>query len=289
MYVTVNGARLFFDTAGSGLGIAPDGPHQKPVLLVLHGGPGFDHWGMRFYFDRFADIAQVVYLDHRGNGRSRGGNGADPTHWTLDQWGDDIAGFCAALGIEAPIVFGQSFGGMVAQSYAARHPGHARALVFSSTAARMRLDEVLDGFEALGGPEARHAAAAFWTHGRDEDIALYFRVCNPLYNTRPRDEAAGRGVRFQWDVYRHFSLPAGEIWRMDLTAGLAAVQVPALVLTGDRDPVTPAACARDIAAALKPDLVRYVEMADCGHGTFRDAPEATETLLRAFIAEAVRP
>ena len=289
MYVTVNGVRLFFDTAGPGLAITPDGPHEKPVLLVLHGGPGFDHWGMRFYFDRFADIAQVVYLDHRGNGRSRGGDGADPSRWTLEQWGDDIFGFCEALGIEAPIVFGQSFGGMVAQAYAARHPGHARALVFSSTAARMRLDDVLDGFEALGGAEARHAAAAFWTHGRDEDIALYFRVCNPLYNTRPREEAAGRGVVFHWDVFRHFSLPAGEIWRMDLRPGLAAVQVPALVLTGDRDPVTPAAASRDIAAALRPEIARLDEMAHCGHGTFRDAPEETEALLRAFIAEAVRP
>ena len=43
MYVTVNGARLFFDVEG--LGLVPDGPRmrEKPTLVLLHGGPGFDH------------------------------------------------------------------------------------------------------------------------------------------------------------------------------------------------------------------------------------------------------
>ena len=50
-----------------------------------------------------ADIAQVIYLDQRGQGRS---GGRDPATWTLAQWGDDVKGFCDALGIEKPIVYG---------------------------------------------------------------------------------------------------------------------------------------------------------------------------------------
>ena len=284
MFVEVNGARIFFDTAGSALDITPDGPAAKPALLVLHGGPGFDHWALRFYFDRFADIAQVIYLDHRGNGRSRGGAGSDPTTWTLVQWGDDIAAFCDALGIDRPIVLGQSFGGMVAQSYAVRHPGHARGLVFSSTAASMKLDDVLDGFEALGGPEARHAATAFWTRATDADIADYVRICNPLYNASPRDPMSVKGIQYQWDVFRHFSLPAGEIWRMDQRPGLAAIQVPTLVLTGEHDPVTPPARSQEIFAALNPAIATYCEVPGTGHGTFRDAPEKSEKILRDFFA-----
>jgi proline iminopeptidase len=38
---------------------------------------------------------QIVYFDHRGNGRS---SGVDPEHWTLAQWGDDVKGLCDALG-----------------------------------------------------------------------------------------------------------------------------------------------------------------------------------------------
>lgn len=290
MFVTVNGARLFFDSVGGHLAVTPDGPKAKPALIVLHGGPGFDHWGMRSYFDRLADVAQVIYLDHRGNGRSTGGNGLDRSLWTLDQWGDDIAAFADALGLEKPIVFGQSFGGMVAQAYAARHPGHAGGLVFSSTAAAEKLEEVIDGFGALGGPEARALAERFWTKGADEDIADYFRVCMPLYNTSSRDPSAAKGVVYNWDVYRHFSLaPGGEIWRMDLRPGLKAITCPALVLTGERDPVTPPARAKEIFEALPPAHRRYVEIPGTGHGTFRDAPEETERLLRAFIAETGVP
>jgi pimeloyl-ACP methyl ester carboxylesterase len=43
MWVRVNGVRLFFDVEGAGL--VPDGPRmrEKPTLVLLHGGPGFDH------------------------------------------------------------------------------------------------------------------------------------------------------------------------------------------------------------------------------------------------------
>ncbi len=289
MFVTVNGARIFFDTAGAALAITEDGPRQKPTLLCLHGGPGFDHWAMRHYFDRFADVAQVIYLDHRGNGRSRGGNGTDKSLWTLAQWGDDIRGFCDALGIEKPIVFGQSFGGFVAQSYAARHPDHAAGIIFSSTAATMSLDVILDNFGAMGGPAAREAASRFWTRASDGDIADYFKVCNPVYNTRPRDAISAKGAIYQWDVFRHFSLPDGEIYAMDLRPGLDRVSCPVLVLTGDTDPVTPASSSRAIYAALNPARARYIEFAGCGHGAYRDAPGPAEGVLRAFIAEAIRP
>jgi proline iminopeptidase len=46
-----------------------------------------------------ADIAQIIYLDHRGNGRSEDG----PREcWNLAQWGDDVRAFCGALGIVDP-------------------------------------------------------------------------------------------------------------------------------------------------------------------------------------------
>lgn len=283
MHIIVNGARIFFDVTGATLSPGPDGPVPRPALLVLHGGPGFDHWAMRDYFDRFADQLQVVYLDHRGNGRSRGGNGSDPTLWNLAQWGDDIAAFCDALGLVRPIVLGQSFGGMVVQSYAARHPGHASGLIFSSTAARMAIGEVIDGFVKIGGETVRAAATAFWSRGSDEDIATFMRVCTPLYNTSPRDPVAAKGTLYQWDVYRHFSLTGGEIWRMDLRPGLATVHGPIMVLTGDRDPVTPPEKSREIFESLRGDAGVYVEVPATGHGAFRDEPEKCEVILRDFF------
>jgi proline iminopeptidase len=101
----------------------------------------------------FADTHQVVYLDHRGQGRSDERQVA--TGWNLDTWADDVVRFCDAVGIESPVVFGQSFGGMVAMHYAARHPTHPSKLVLSSTEARRHRSAALDMFERLGGAEAR--------------------------------------------------------------------------------------------------------------------------------------
>jgi len=96
MHVLVNGTRLFFDVEGASL--VPDGPtmRHKPTLILLQGGPGFDHSGYKPAFSALADVAQVVFLDHRGDGRSDPGS---PETWNLAHWTDDVCGFCDALGI----------------------------------------------------------------------------------------------------------------------------------------------------------------------------------------------
>ena len=77
----------------SGVSPVRDAPKIRVPVLLLHGGPGFDHSLFKPVFSTLTDIAQVVYLDHRGNGRSEHG---DPAHWNLAQWGDDVRAFCEA-------------------------------------------------------------------------------------------------------------------------------------------------------------------------------------------------
>src|SRR5947208_17090656 len=99
MHVLVNGVRLFFDVEGAKL--VPDGlvMRERPTLLLLHGGPGFDHSLFKPAFSTLTDVAQVVYLDQRGQGRSqRKGSSAD--RWNLATWADDVPAFCKAAGIE---------------------------------------------------------------------------------------------------------------------------------------------------------------------------------------------
>lgn len=283
MFVTVNNQRLFFDVVGEKF--AMDGPRmrEKPTLIVMHGGPGFDHSGMRVDFDHFADIAQVLYFDHRGNGRSWP---SDPKTWTLAQWGDDVKGLCDVLGIEKPIVFGQSFGGMVAQSYATRHPDHPRAVIFSSTAARMDFPASLAIFEKKGGKEARAVAEGFWNEASDAQYDDYMQKVMPLYNTKPRaggEDARARAI-MRREVYRHFSLPGGEMRRMDYRKELARVTCPAMVLAGAEDPITPPHLATEIASSLPPGA-RLEIFDSCGHGAFRDDGSRVFPVIRAFIQE----
>jgi proline iminopeptidase len=65
--------KLFFDVEGAKLRPVGERRGEVPTLLLLHGGTGFDHSEFKISFSQLADIAQVVYFDHRGNGRSDSG------------------------------------------------------------------------------------------------------------------------------------------------------------------------------------------------------------------------
>jgi proline iminopeptidase len=281
MHVSVNGTRIFFDVSGAKL--VPDGPRmrERPTLLLLHGGPGGDHSTFRPLFDQLAEVAQVIYLDHRGNGRSDRG---EPADWNLPQWGDDIRGFCEALGIEKPIVLGYSFGGMVAQAYATRHPDHPGKMVFYSTSPRRDREETYAIFERLGGPEARAVAEARWKNPNPETSAAYLRVCSPLYNPRGRrdPEAMARTVRHE-QVAFHFAKSDDGPHPMDFRADLAKVRCPCLVIGGEDDPITPISRSELLAACLPQHLVRLVRVPNAGHGVHNDDPALAMRLLREFI------
>jgi len=280
MFITINGARLFFDVVSPALHPEGDAMAERPTLLILHGGPGYDHSTLRPYFDRYADAYQVIYLDHRGCGRS---GGAQET-WHLDQWADDIAAICAALGIERPVVFGQSFGGMVAMHYAARYPDGARRLILSSTAARFDLPATVEKARSLGGEEAAHVAQSFFSDPSLEGYAEYGRVCLPLYT---RSASAGgpsysdRAIQ-KPEVTVHFF--RNEMMEMDLRPGIAAITCPTLVLGGAEDPVTPVICSEEIAAAIG-ENARLEIFDGCGHGVHRDDPEGAERVMRGFLRD----
>jgi pimeloyl-ACP methyl ester carboxylesterase len=205
MHVSVNGVRLFFDVEGTRL--VPDGPmRERPTLLMLHGGPGADHSIYRPAYSALADIAQIIYLDHRGNGRSEDG---PREGWNLAQWGDDVRAFCDVLGIADPIVLGVSFGGMVALAYATRHPAHPSRLILISTEAAggSYRERRVALFERFGGAEVGDLARrrflepqAPWDQtSRD----AWRQIAMPVYTRRPRDPDVARRTVNRPEVALH--------------------------------------------------------------------------------------
>lgn len=268
------GLRLFVQVEG--LKHAPDG--ERPTLLLLHGGPGFDHSSFLPFFSRLRDVAQIVYVDHRGHGRS---DACPSEHWRLDVWADDVVRLCTALGIERPVVLGQSFGGFVAQRYLARHPGHARAVILSSTSHHSGIDRKVAAFSRRGGPEAGAAARAFWEQPDARTFAAYWARCKAHYNTTPQ---AGRDATLQrLEILYHFA--AGEKKQMDLRPGLGEVRCPVWVIAGEEDPVTPVDDAAEIAAALPAPWRHFVRVSGAGHGVWRDRPRKAERLLREILSQ----
>jgi proline iminopeptidase len=260
---------------------------EKPVLLMLHGGPGADHTIYRPAYSALADVAQIVYLDHRGNGRSEDG---PREHWNLAQWGDDVRGFCDALGIVDPIVLGASFGGMVALAYATRHPAHPGKLVLISTEAAggSYRERRVALFERLGGPEVGALARRRFLEPEapldQEAREAWRRLAIPVYTRIPRDPDMARRAISRPDVALHwFAKPGGESDTFDMFPELDRIRCPTLVIGGEDDPMHPIESQADLAAALPQQLVQFERFANCGHGVVPDAPERAMALLREFI------
>ena len=283
MFVEVDGARLFVDVENPKLAFEGGAVREKPTLLMLHGGPGWDHAGFRSTFSALRDVAQVVYYDHRGNGRS-GGN--DPADWTLARWGDDVKGLCDALGIERPIVCGLSFGGFVAQSYATRHPDHPGKLILLSTAAKIDFPAVFHAFRRVGGPEVAAIAESYWRNPTVDGRARYIERCRPFYTRRRDASPAPDQVIRRTEVALHFNGPHKEHGRMDFRDALARLRCPVLMMAGEEDPIVPVALGEATARCIPPHLLRFVRLAGCSHDIHRDDPERVCVAMRAFIAAA---
>jgi proline iminopeptidase len=156
MRISIGDVHLFFDVSGTGWVIDEDGVRRRPVLIGLHGGPGLDGTKHRYQLAPLADAAQVIVPDQRGHGRS---DLSTPEHWNLTTWASDVKGLSDALGVEHPVVFGSSFGGFVAQKYAASYPDHPSGLILASTRPRMLDEEALiERFREVGARRGAHAA-----------------------------------------------------------------------------------------------------------------------------------
>jgi len=102
-------------------------------MLLLHGGPGATHEYFEV-FDSFLPAAGVeyYYYDQLGGGFSDQPN--DPSLWELDRFVDEVEQVRTALGLDRSnfVLYGQSWGGLLAIEYALHHQEHLRGLVISN-------------------------------------------------------------------------------------------------------------------------------------------------------------
>ena len=274
------GVRLFVDVDGFGLVADDSGAamRDRPTIIAMHGGPGFDHVGPKLGLGPLRDVGQLVVYDHRGHGRS---DWRTPDEWTLDTWADDVVRLCEALGIERPIVLGHSFGGFVAQRYLVRHPGHASKVILYATMAHGRLDAIVGGFRAVGGNGAAEAARAFWSAPSAITGARFRELCRPLYTRSDQPIASDALTTRNEAVFAHFL--AQEMWTMDHRALLADVACPVLVLSGEHDPVCEPTSTEDLVEALPTTRTTWVPFQNSSHVIAVDEPEAFLATIRAFI------
>lgn len=264
-------------------------------IVVLHGGPDFDHHYLRPELDRLADSFRLVYYDQRGRGRSAAG--VEPDDVNIDSEIEDLDGVRRHLGLESMAVLGHSWGGLLAMEYATRHPDRVTHLILADTAPASAADwralrEELLRIRPAGDVERMQALAAGsrYQSGDLEAEAEYYRIHFSVTLRQPAllEELIGR-------LRAHFTkesvLLARAIeqrlydgtWRSDtydLMPRLQALDVPAVVLHGAHDFI-PVAVAERIADALPRGGLTV--LAECGHFACLEQPDAVHRHVAALL------
>ena len=283
MRIAVDGTELYVDVDGPQIEVRGQDVIERPTLLALHGGPGFDHVHLKPALGPLREHAQIVYVDLRGQGRS----GRPPIETcTLEQTADDVAALCGRLGIERPVVLGHSAGGFVALHLAVRHPEVAGGLVLCSTAPT--LEPISDGEPApslsdRAGPEATEAAARVF--GGDMSPATmeeFARLVAPFYAGPTHMEVPLRLFplsSFNAEVAQHFFQNLAS--QYDLRPRLGEIGVPTLVVCGAYDWVCPPAASRLLARSIPRAELLMLE--DAGHFSFAEEPESFLDAVAGFL------
>ncbi|WP_312866224.1 alpha/beta fold hydrolase [Streptomyces boluensis] len=245
-----------------------------PGLLLAHGAGG----GIEA---NFGPIVEGLAADHTVIGVDYPGTGATPRSeqpLTLDELADQLVGAADAEGVERFAVAGYSLGGAVAVRAAARHPRRVTALVLTATLAeadtRLRLDAEI--WREL------HAS------GRYDTLAKFLvsKALSPaaLSALTPEELAATvDGTRETVPVGSgdHAELVTRVDVRDDL-ATVAALGIPALVVSTTADQLVRPALHREVAALLPG--ARFAEL-DSGHLPFVERPEEWLDLISGFLKE----
>jgi proline iminopeptidase len=280
MRIAVNGVELFFDVYGSGLAARGNELVDKPVIVALHGGPGIDHSQFVPWLTPIADMAQLILVDHRGNGRSS----RPPVETrTLANMADDLEALRELLGLGRIVVFGMSFGGMLALTYAATYPDSVAGLIPCATAASNdALERALSGIHDMSSPEQRAALTRLrdGTVQSAEDLDRVFGALARFYEHDPQRTPPG-GFKPVADIDMLNWFFARERWTYDVRAQLARITAPTLVLTGRHDKIAPPFASEEILKGIA--QARQEMFEESGHRLMREENAKFLRTVRAFL------
>ncbi len=247
------------------------------TLLLVHGFP-LNHTMWHEQIAVLSERYRVIAPDLRGFGRSVYSSASNtPATLSMEQHADDLAALLDSLGIEGPVHFcGLSMGGYIAWQFWRRHGERVRSLLLCDTRPSADTEEAAQGRLAMANRVL--AAGNFFVsdamlpklvapdHLR-EDSDVVSRIREMISGTAPESIAAAQ---------------RGMAERIDFTATLTDIDVPALVLVGEHDAITTAAEMRTIAEALPNG--QFVEIPAAGHMAPMEEPAAVNAALQDFLA-----
>jgi 3-oxoadipate enol-lactonase len=260
-------------TAGDGVEIAYDawGRRDGPPVLLIQ-GLGMDSRGWALQRMAFGRRYRCFAPDNRGVGET----GAPPGPYSLDQMARDAVAVLDAEGVSRAHVVGASMGGVIAQIIGVMHPERTRSLVLTCTSCRHHqwrrelLQEWADAVVEGGSTGALGDEGLRWLIG--PRLRRRFGMwLNILARILLHADAAG----FAEQVRAILDAPD------ELRFELLRVRVPALVITGSQDALTPIGDAEELAEMIP--YAQLVELRGAAHGLMVEAPNVFNDAVLDFL------
>lgn len=262
---------------GGELHVMERGAADARPLVFVHGVTlSGEIW--RYQLRDLADQYRVLAVDQRGHGLSRAGSDG----YGLDRLGRDLVTVLTALDLTGAVLIGHSMGGFAVMQVLVGHPDVVKdrvaGVVLTNTAAEVARSRpawtaslakrAIAGATRLPRPARPNPYLVYlgsrYTFGRDPSPA-HVRFIGELGAALPSDVFASSVVGF---------------FDMDLRPALRAVRVPALVVAGSHDRLTPVRAARQIVDNLPG--AELVVLEGAGHTIMLERHDELNHLIRTF-------
>jgi pimeloyl-ACP methyl ester carboxylesterase len=268
--IAVNGTELYYERHGKG----------EPLLLIP--GLGLDHTYYKQGEPIIREHCETILVDPRGIGLSR----KDHVDYSADLWADDYAALIKELGLGSAHILGSSLGGTTALAMAVRHPEQVRSLIvvggFSELTRSVEINYALRKklIAKIGMGEEMAEFMGLWIMSREFiDSEAGFAVLE-ANKENVKKNSPDLYVRFLDAILRLGRRGPGQPIP-PLTAKLASVNVPTLVLCADNDHFIPASLSKVIADAIRGSV--YREIPQGGHIPFIERPKESAAAVAEFV------
>lgn len=289
MRALVRDTEIYFDVDGASL--VPDGPEmrERPTAFLIHGGPGVDHSSLKARYSRIREKLQLVYFDHRGQGRSARDV---PQRYTIDDNVEDMEALRRYLGLGSIVSLGTSYGGVVALAHAARYPKAVSHLIVVSTVAHAGYAQRAREIVAQRGTAEQIAECHKLFEGQIDSpdrMRHYFKVMGSLY-ARKSDPALSE-VALERAILSPEALnrahgPGGTLRTLDLRCELRNISAPTLILAGRHDWICAPEFSEEIHQLIAGSDLRIFE--DSAHSVSGDEPEKFFDAVAGFLVYKVK-
>lgn len=271
--VRLNQTELFHIIVGQGL-----------PCLVMHGGLGLDHTYLHPWLNPLGDVLQLIYYDHRGNGRS----GRPPAETlTHEQFSRDADALRNRLGFSRVAVMGHSYGGFIALEYALRYPRRISRLILVDTAPAYNYGaEIRANLKRKNPTSVMQTALKSPTPASNAELERLFHTVLPLYFYRFDPKLARR--LFADIIWSSSAAARNEqlLPRYNVASRLKEIEVPTLIVVGRDDFVCPPSQADLLHQRIAGSELIVLEQS--GHFPYVEEPDAFFRSVRSWLKRVSR-